>query len=155
MGVCTADSRLCRSRVAAKIFVFIISRKFCKIINFVFLKIFSKFHEISWNSNKCHQNFVFREIFLEFRDFQIILSTFRVSQNLHNAVSQQPYVGVEEEEGGSGGGRLVLPCAPSPLTQIVPISASIYNVFHSVFYNSVGPSLYTPTCVAGATWFTF
>ena len=35
---------------------------------------------------------------------------------------------------GVGGGRRVPPCAPSPLKQIVPISASIYNVFHSVIY---------------------
>ena len=40
---------------------------------------------------------------------------------------------------GSGGGRRVPPCAPSPLKQIVPISASIYNVFPSVIYNSVIP----------------
>ena len=36
--------------------------------------------------------------------------------------------------GGEGGG---LPSAPSPLTQIVPNSASIYSVFPSVNYNSV------------------
>ena len=44
----------------------------------------------------------FHEIFLEFREIQIISSKFRVSQNLHNAVSQQPYAGVEEDKGGSG-----------------------------------------------------
>ena len=38
---------------------------------------------------------------------------------------------------GSGGGRHVLPCAPSMLTQIVPISASVSTVFHSVIFNSV------------------
>ena len=87
----------------------------------------------------------FREIFLEFQEFQIFSSKFRVSQNLHSAVSQRPYVGVE------GGGRRVPPCEPSPLTQIVPISASIRNVFRSVFYNSVewsqgggGPGRYCP-----------
>ena len=87
--------------------------------------------KFSWNFAKFSANFA------KFREFQIILSKFCVSRNLHNAVWQQPYVG----EGGGGGGlwvcRLILPCAPSLLTQIVPISASIYNVFHSVFYNSV------------------
>ena len=39
--------------------------------------------------------------------------------------------------GGGGGAARIPPCAPSPLKQIVPISASIYNVFHSVIYNSV------------------
>ena len=43
-------------------------------------------------------------------------------------------LGRSEEEEGTGGG---LPSAPSPLTQIVPNSASIYSVFHSVNYNSV------------------
>ena len=45
----------------------------------------------------------------------------------------------EEEGGGTGGEGGGLPSAPSPLTQIVPNSASIYSVFHSVNYNSVGP----------------
>ena len=48
---------------------------------------------------------------------------------------------VEEENGGGsgewGGGWHVPPCSPSVLTQIVPISASIYTVFHSVILNSV------------------
>ena len=44
----------------------------------------------------------------------------------------------EEEEGETGGEGGGLPSAPSPLTQIVPNSASIYSVFHSVNYNSVG-----------------
>ena len=43
-------------------------------------------HLLSWNLVK----------------FKQILSKLRVSRNLHNAVSQQPYVGVDEEEGGSG-----------------------------------------------------
>ena len=75
-----------------------------------------------------------------FREIQTNFFKLRVSQNLHNAVLQQPYVGVEEEEGGEWGvvgARCVPPCVPSPLKQIVPISASIYNVFHSVIYNSV------------------
>ena len=38
---------------------------------------------------------------------------------------------------GSVGGRRAPPCAPSALTQIVPVSASIYPVFHSVIFNSV------------------
>ena len=46
---------------------------------------------------------------------------------------------MEEEKGGGsgGGGRRGPPCSPSALTQIVPISASIYTVFHSVIFNSV------------------
>ena len=41
-------------------------------------------------------------------------------------------------EGGMGGGGWGVPlCSPSELTQIVPISASIYTVFHSVIFNSV------------------
>ena len=43
-------------------------------------------------------------------------------------------------EGGEWGGRALgpdRPSAPSPLTQIVPNSASIYSVFHSVIYNYV------------------
>ena len=38
--------------------------------------------------------------------------------------------------------------APFPLTQIVPNSASIYGVFHSVNYNSVHIAL-SPTSQAG------
>ena len=56
---------------------------------------------------------------------------FRVSRNLHNAVSQQLYVEVEEEGGGA---RRTLP-AKADCTY--SISASIYNVFYSVIYNSV------------------
>ena len=87
--------------------------------------------------------------------FKQILSKFCVSQNLHNAVSQQPYVGVEEEKGGgvgSGGGFWSIPpCAPFPLKQIVPtgISASIYTVFHSGIYNSVDAGQYR--CMADQT----
>ena len=53
--------------------------------------------------------------FTKFREFQIILSKCCVSRNLHNAVSQQPYVGVEVEEGGSGGGpaRIALRTLPA------------------------------------------
>ena len=40
-------------------------------------------------------------------------------------------------ESGDGGACCVPPCSPSALTQIVPISASIYTVFHSVIFNSV------------------
>ena len=39
-----------------------------------------------------------------FAKFNQILLKFCVLQNLHNAVSQQPYVEVEEEEGGEWGG---------------------------------------------------
>ena len=59
-----------------------------------------KFREIQTNVVKI----VCREIFLEFREFKIISSKLCVSRNLHNAVSQQPYVGVEVEEGGRNGG---------------------------------------------------
>ena len=44
----------------------------------------------------------------------------------------------EEEGGGTGGEGGGLLSAPSPLTHIVPNSASIYSVFHSVNYISVG-----------------
>ena len=37
-----------------------------------------------------------------------------------------------------GGGECGPPCSTSGLTQIVPISASIYTVFLSVIFNSVG-----------------
>ena len=47
---CAADGRLCRSRVAAKIFVFLISRNFREIFNFVFRQIILKFHEILQNN---------------------------------------------------------------------------------------------------------
>ena len=62
-----------------------------------------------------------------------------VSRNLYNAVLQPLYVGVEEEKGGRSGewARRVPPCSPSTLMQIVPISAYIYTVFHSVIFNSV------------------
>ena len=43
----------------------------------------------------------------------------------------------QQRGGGEGGGQSVSPCSPSALTQIVPISASIYTVFHSVIFNSV------------------
>ena len=38
---------------------------------------------------------------------------------------------------GVGGPGSYCPSAPSPLTQIVPNSASPYTVFHSVIFNSV------------------
>ena len=60
--------------------------------------------------------------------------------NLHNAVLQQPYIWRSRGGGGGGGcggGQCVPPSAPFPLKQLVPISASIYNVFHSVIYTSV------------------
>ena len=82
-----ADGRLCR--VAAKIFIFLISRNF------------------------------------------------RVLRNFYNAVSQQPYVGVEEGEWRGGPACTALAHAPSPLTQIVPNSTSRYTVFHSVTFYSV------------------
>ena len=44
---------------------------------------------------------------------------------------------MEEEKGGEWGGQCGPPCSPSALTQIVPISASIYTVFHSVIIYSV------------------
>ena len=69
-----ADNRLSRSRVAAKILIFVI--------------LF---------------NFMFHEIFLPFREIQNNFVTIRVSQNFGNAVLQPPYVGVEEEDGGGVG----------------------------------------------------
>ena len=61
-----ADNRLSRSRVAAKILIFVI--------------LF---------------NFMFHEIFLPFREIQNNFVTICVSQNFGNAVLQPPYVGVE------------------------------------------------------------
>ena len=55
--------------------------------------------KFSWNFAKFSANFA------KFREFQIILSKFCVSRNLHNAVWQQPYVG----EGGGGGGIVGVP----------------------------------------------
>ena len=57
-----------------------------------------------------------------------------------NEISQQPYAGVEW-----GGGEVgqYSPGVSAALAQIVPYSASLYTVFHSVFYNSVG-KLTTP-----------
>ena len=114
-------SRLCRNRVAAKILVF---RNFAKFLHINQFCVLQNFPQISWNFAKFKQN----------------SSKFHVSRNLNNAVSQQPYVEVEEEEGGGSGewgARRIPPCAPSLVNQIVPISPSIYNVFHSVIYNSV------------------
>ena len=108
---------------------------------------FMKFREIQANVVKmsCFAKFSsnfakFSSNFAKFREFQIISLKFCVSRNLHNAISHQPYVEVEEEEGGEwgvGGVRRIPPCVPSLLKQIVPISVSIYYVFHSVIYNSV------------------
>ena len=70
-----------------------------------------------------------------FAKFKIILSQFCVSQNFDNVVSHPPYVGVE---GGGGGSWRYSPGAPSALTQIVSFSSSLYTVFHSAIYNSVG-----------------
>ena len=68
-GGCVADGRLRRSRVVAKMFVFIISRNFLiKFLIFCFAKFSSNFAKI-----------------------KIILSKFRET----HAVSQPPYVGVE------------------------------------------------------------
>ena len=98
-----ADGRLCRSRVAAKIFT--------KFLILCFAKFSSSFAK-----------------------FKIILSQFCVSQNFDNAVSHPPYVGVEW---GGGSGRYS-PGTPFALTQIVSYSSSLYTVFHSAIYNSVG-----------------
>ena len=46
---CAADGRLCRSRVAAKIFVFLISRNCREIFNFLFRQTLLKFCEIQNN----------------------------------------------------------------------------------------------------------
>ena len=108
-GGWVADGRLCRSRVAVKLFVFIISRNVCKFLISCFVKFSSNFVK-----------------------FKIILSQFCVLQNFDNAVSQPPYVGVEW-----GGGSRYRRGAPSALKQIVPYSSSLYTVFHSVIYNSV------------------
>ena len=97
------------SRVTAKIFVVLISQNFREIFNFLF-------RQISRNLAK----------------FKIISSKFCVSLNFYNAVTQPPYVGVEEEgegEWGVGG--------PSPYCS----SASRYTVFHSVIFNSVSTGI--------------
>ena len=44
----------------------------------------------------------------------------------------------ELSEGGGKAGQYS-PGVPAALTQIVHYSASLYTVFHSVFYNSVDP----------------
>ena len=61
-------------------------RNFAKFLQNNLFHVSQNFPQISWN----------------FVKFKQILSKFCVSQNLHNAVSQQPYVGVEEEEEGGG-----------------------------------------------------
>ena len=58
-GGWVADGRLCSSRVASKIFVLVISWNFRKKFYFLFREIFLQFREIQ--NNVCH-NFVFREI---------------------------------------------------------------------------------------------
>ena len=49
---CVADGKLCRSRVAAKIFIFVISLNIRKIFNFVLREIFIEFREIQNNFDK-------------------------------------------------------------------------------------------------------
>ena len=64
----------------------ILFSQFREIFNFVFHKIFLEFREISRNLNQ--KNFVKILCFAKF----------------YNAVSQPPYVGVKEEEGGGSRG---------------------------------------------------
>ena len=76
-GRCIADGKLCRSRVASKKKFFVILLNFAKFFNFIFRKIFLKFREIQFfcvlrNSKNCC-----------------------VSRSFDIAVSQPPYVGVE------------------------------------------------------------
>ena len=106
-GGWVADCSLCRSWVAVKIFVFVISQDFHEIFNFVFRQIFLKFHEIqnnfvkiSWDTKSCFAATLCRS-------------------------------------GVNGGAGRCSPGTPSALTQIVPYSSSLYTVFHSVIYNSV------------------
>ena len=121
MGVCTADSRLCRSRVAAKIFAFVSLQNFREIIHFEF-RFCPEFHEISRNSNTSRQNFVCREIFLKFRE--IFLEFCEISRISNNFVKILCFAKFAQccfaatlcwsrggGGGGSGGGRRVPPCA--------------------------------------------
>ena len=50
-------------------------------------------------------------------------------------------------EGGEAG--QYSPGASSALTQIVPYSASLYTIFHSVNYNSVVTIVVLPTVLSG------
>ena len=96
-------------------------------------------------------NFVFQEIFLEFRKIQnyfvkilrnskfwkIILNFAKFMENfakheIKNFAATLCMTGVR----GEGAGWYI-PGATSALTQIVHYSSSYYTVFHSVIYNSV------------------
>ena len=88
--------------------------KFCETQNFdKIIFIFEKFEE----------NFAKHEI----KNF------LKISRNYKNEVLQQPYAGVKWR----GEAGQYSPGASSALTQIVPYSASLYTVFHSVIYNYV------------------
>ena len=109
-GGWVADDRLCRSRVAAKIFVFVISLNFHEIFSFVLCRIFLQFSEIQ-------NNFVIISCFTKFGQCSFTATLWR--------------------SGARGGTGWYSPGTPSALTQIVPYSSSLYTVFHSVIYNSV------------------
>ena len=75
--------------------------KFCEIFNFMFREIFLKFREIknycvkiSRNTKFCQNNFDFCEIRGKFRENEI-KNFVEISQNYKNEISQQPYAGVE------------------------------------------------------------
>ena len=92
-------------------------------MNFVVHEIFLQFHKIIFTFEKFEENFAKHE----YKNF------IKISRNYKNEVLQQPYAGVKWR----GEAGQYSPGASSALTQIVPYSASLYTVFHSVIYNSV------------------
>ena len=99
--------------MAAKFFVFVLSRNLRNIFNFVFHEIF-----------QIQNNVVTISCFAK-----ILTKLFR----------SHPMKEWRRRKGGGVGseGGASAYSVPSVLTQIVPILASIYTVFHSVIFNSV------------------
>ena len=109
---------------------------FAKFLISCFAKFFSNFPKLKIILSKFRETQNFDKIILFFAKFEENFAkkklkiTWKFREITQNEISQQPYAGV-----GWGGGESgqYSPGVSAALTQIVPYSASLYTVFHSVF----------------------
>ena len=109
---------------------------FREIFKFVFREIFLQFREIKDYFVKISQSTKFWQIILIFAKFD---ENFAKHEIKNFAKFQKQSFSATLCRTGVRGAEVgqYSPGASSPITQIVPYSASFYTVFHSVIYNSV------------------
>ena len=101
----------------------------------MFRKIFLQFREIKNYFVKISRNTKFWQIILFFAKFEENFAktklkiSWKFRKITQNEILQQPYAGVE----WGGGAGQYSPGVSAALTQIVPYSASLFTIFHSVF----------------------